>query len=71
MQYKAFTEAACQCNCFSVKGVIGTKSQLESLPWLTGGVGVQRQISSFEITQSESNGTNPAAAKLFFIVSNL
>ena len=71
MQYKAFTEVACQCNCFSVEGVFGVKLWLELLPWLTGGVGVQRQISSFEITRSGSYGTNPAAAKLFLIVLDL
>jgi hypothetical protein len=38
---------------------------------LAGGVGVQSEIFSFDITRSGSNGVIPVAAKLVWIVCGL
>jgi hypothetical protein len=50
------------------------KSLLELLfwlPWLVGRGGIVRRILSFDKTRSGLNGTRPALAKLFTIVSDL
>ena len=63
----AFTEDACLSNYAGFWGVFSENS----LPLLPGGVGVFSWISSVSITVLGLNGTKPAAAKLFFIVSAL
>lgn len=62
---------ACRWSYLIVLGILGVKFRLESLPRLTGGIGVRSWISSFEITRSGSYGTKPVATKLLLIIFDL